>query len=88
MDQHYEFKIKAKNVVGISEFSDKLLIVAAKVPDAPGVPAKHLASINSIEIRWDEPVNNGGSAITDYLVYWDEGRGTNVFVFIGNTEAY
>ena len=58
------------------------------MPDAPGIPAKHLASILSIEVRWDAPVSDGGSIITDYVVYWDEGRGTNEFVVIGNTLAY
>jgi len=74
--------------VGISDFSPKLLVVAAKVPDAPGKPAKFTASTTSIEIRWNEPVNDGGSAVTDYTVWWDEGRGTNQFVQIGTTDAY
>jgi hypothetical protein len=42
----------------------------------------------AIEIRWDAPVFDGGSIITDYVVYWDEGRGTDEFVVIGNTLAY
>lgn len=75
-------------MVGVSEFSDPLTIVAATEPTVPGVPYKHQASIDSIEIRWTEPVSNGGSEITDYAVYWDEGRGTNEFVYIDSTSGY
>lgn len=80
--------MRAVNLVGASDYSETLMIVAATIPDAPGIPWKHVASINSIELRWDEPVSDGGSSLTDYRVYWDEGRGTDEFVYIANTLGY
>jgi hypothetical protein len=63
-------------------------MVAAVLPSQPGLPYKNYASVSAIEIRWTEPLSDGGSNITDYLVYWDEGRGTNEFVQIANTIGY
>lgn len=88
MDGRYKFKVKAVNVVGISDFSDELLIVAAVIPSQPGTPYKHYASVSAIEIRWTEPSSNGGSNITDYYIYWDEGKGTEEYVYIANTIGY
>ena len=48
-------------------------------------PTKFSADINSIEIRWTAP-ENGGSAITDYKVYWDAGL-TN-FVQLGTSNGF
>lgn len=36
----YDFKVKAKNVVGLSIFSDSARFMAARVPDAPAAPTK------------------------------------------------
>lgn len=87
-DGRYSFKVKAVNVIGSSDLSDKFTIVAAVLPDAPGVPAKHQASVSSMEIRWSAPVSDGGSAILDYNVYWDRGQGIDSFYLIGTTEGY
>jgi hypothetical protein len=51
-------------------------------------PAKHYASVNMIEIRWQEPASNGGSNLTHYLVEWDEGRGNGYWYSLGQTLGY
>jgi len=84
----YTFKVQAINVVGASNFSQSFTIVAATLPGAPIQLVRYQASIHSIEIRWSQPTVTGGSNITDYRVYWDEGRGTNQFSYIGNTQGY
>jgi hypothetical protein len=87
-DGRYSFKVLAQNIVGLSDFSDALLIVAAVIPSQPGTPYKNYASISAIEIRWTEPLSNAGSNVTDYRVWWDEGKGTDEFVYIDSTEGY
>lgn len=62
-------------------------IIAATIPDQPSQPYKHFASVNTIEVRWQEP-NDGGSNITHYSVEWDQGRGNDQFYYLGETEGY
>ena len=40
-----------------------------------------------IEIGWSEPYD-GGSQITDYKVFWDQGVGNSVFTLKGTTDGY
>ena len=35
---YYSFKVAAVNVVGISQLSDVAVIIAAVLPDVPGIP--------------------------------------------------
>ena len=64
-------------------------MIAATIPGQPTQPAKFSSDVTQITIRWDEPqTGNGGSIITDYRVYWDEGAGSGVFVYLGNTNSY
>jgi hypothetical protein len=46
MGAQYDFKVKAKNVVGLSIFSDTSTFMAARVPDPPTVPVKVSADIS------------------------------------------
>jgi len=46
MGAQYDFKVKAKNVVGLSILSDTSTFMAARVPDAPTVPVKVSADIS------------------------------------------
>jgi hypothetical protein len=81
----YSFKVSASNVVGTSELTDSVSIIAATIPDQVSpAPYKHEASTSSITIRWTEP-NDGGSEITFYTVEWDEGRGNDQYYLLGET---
>lgn len=86
----YSFKVKAINVVGYSDFSDALNVIAGTTP---GVPINLHAVDNSrtvIEIQWETP-SDGNSEITDYQVYWDTGSGTSdpdEFVALGLSGGY
>ena len=37
-----------------------------------------------IRFTWSEGVNNGGTAVIDYAVYFDQGLGTNSFVLLAS----
>jgi len=79
----YSFKVRAKNFVGQSAYSEVLVVVAALLPGQPTAPTKFSASISQITIRWTKPDENG-STITKYNVYWNEGDGST-FVKVGDS---
>jgi hypothetical protein len=70
----YKFKVTARNSVGSSLESEEVVILAAKIPDAPlnlqDVPA--ITSASQIGLEWTEGVYNGGSAVIDYELSYTE----------------
>ena len=83
----YTLLIRAVNLVGVSEYSDPVTIIAGTIPNKTPTPVKFKANTLSIEIRWAE-ASNGGSAITNYKVFWDSGQGNGEFVLKGSTGGY
>ena len=73
----YKFKTAALNAIGEGNLSDEVSIYAATVPGAPSAPTLVSQSDAGISIQWTSlPLdNNGGSPVTDYRVYWDNGEG-------------
>ena len=73
----YHFKVAAINSVGKSTFSDAIALVttALTVPDPPTTLIETVASktSTSVTFSWTAPVNDGGSAITGYEIWSDEG---------------
>lgn len=63
----YQFKVKARNIVGYSNLSDAVAITAAVRPEAPDAPVKVEGTRTSLKISWNEP-DNGGSPITLYKI--------------------
>jgi hypothetical protein len=68
----YGFAVKAINVVGVSEFSTTVYIMAATVADAPSVPVLISQSETKIDLSWTPAVNTGGTPLTLYKVYWSQ----------------
>lgn len=71
----YSFKVEATNEFGYSDFSDPVSILAAQVPDKP-INLANDASITSstkIGITWAPATFDGGSAVIDYRVSYDQG---------------
>ena len=46
--------------------------VAATVPDAPGSLSVSVNDTGKLDVSWDTPDSNGGSAVTGYKVQWKE----------------
>ena len=73
----YSFVVIAVNVVGDSIESDTLENVIAGTP--PGVPLNLLRAEGvtpedtKITLDWEAPTSDGGSAITGYTLYWNQG---------------
>jgi hypothetical protein len=72
--QNYEIRVSAYNDVGEGEQSPAKTIMAAAVPSAPTDIAMVSQSADEIVISWSEPYN-GGTEITTYQIWWDEGQG-------------
>jgi hypothetical protein len=62
----YVFKIRSKNSVGFSAYSDTLAIKAAQKPDKPDAPTTKMVG-EFIEISWFAP-NNRGQTIDTYII--------------------
>ena len=60
--QVYTFYVEARNVVGYSPASERVSILAARVPDAPAAPTTSRNG-DSIVINWDAPYNGGSEIV-------------------------
>jgi hypothetical protein len=60
------------NAVGYSANSPALLARAANKPDAPInlLRVDSDTSTSSFGLRWSPPVDNGGSALLNYKIFW------------------
>jgi hypothetical protein len=72
----YSFKVSAKNAIGDSAFSSASAIaVPLGLPDAPGIAEIRYAS-GSITVSWSEPILDGGTPVTGYVVTANPGGKT------------
>lgn len=82
----YYFKVRAYNSAGWGSYSGVVSAVPRTVPSPPG-SLTVTEGIGRLDLSWPEP-NNGGSAITDYLIQyqigssgtwqtWNDGVSTN-----------
>ncbi|ETN62157.1 myosin light chain kinase [Anopheles darlingi] len=72
MNKAYDFKISAKNKIGISEpLVTEESIVAGKEITPPSAP-RNLRIVNvtskSVKLEWQQPETNGGSDVTGYII--------------------
>jgi len=74
-------KISATNIVGESLYTvEGNGATILTQPDPPITLANNAAitDAENIGLTWDDPVENGGTAIIDYTVTYDQGTGTYI----------
>lgn len=68
----YKFRVKAQNKEGDSEPLETFGTIVAKdpytIPNPPGSPEPEDWSANHVDLKWHEPVSDGGSPITGYII--------------------
>jgi fibronectin type 3 domain-containing protein len=64
----YYYYVCAENEVGIGELSDEIVAIPQTVPSAPR-NLEESKGDSYIYLTWTEPLNDGGSPITNYLIY-------------------
>jgi hypothetical protein len=71
----YYVVVKARNLIGLSEYSSAVLIKAAQVPDPPVNLLNDPDTTRStvIRITWEPPTFDGGSPVLYYRLWYDAG---------------
>jgi hypothetical protein len=76
---NYNFKVRARNIVGYSAFTEQVTIKAAQIPDAPSnlvnLPDPNTRA-TKIGLSWTAPSFDGGSPLLGYSVWFDNGDGS------------
>jgi len=82
--------VSATNNYGTSSFSSEGNgAVILTLPDAP-INLKELTTNKSpttIGLEWKDGINNGGSILLDYTLFWDQGDAANAFVVLKINET-
>ena len=83
----YNFKVQARNVVGVGSLTSAFSIVAAVVPGVPTSLTRDNVNTTKTQVAftWLAPADNGGIAIIDYSILWDQGTSTYVSLATGVT---
>jgi predicted phage tail protein len=68
----YTYRVRAVNEIGFSGYSDEHYVIAARAADEPTSMTLISSTESTITFYWNEPYD-GGSPITYYKVYWDDG---------------
>lgn len=70
----YSVRVRAVNAAGAGPWSDPVVQLAAVVPYAP-TNLDSIAGDTELSLSWDAPTNDGGSAITEYIIrYTPDGQ--------------
>jgi hypothetical protein len=70
----YRYIYRARNLNGFGEFSDPGYLYAASPPSKPAPPTLMNVDTDSITLQLHTPLSTGGSPITSYQLYIDEGE--------------
>ena len=83
---NYSFKIKARNDVGFSLYSESITILAAMISDAPlnlmNVPS--ITTAYQIGLTWIPGLFDGGTSVIDYRVSFKEESTADYRIFVTN----
>jgi titin len=73
-DVEYKFKVAAKNTIGTGPTTSELLAIPSGVVTAPSAPTITSATPGAaqVSLAWDAPTNNGGEAVSSYMIEYNE----------------
>lgn len=74
----YRFKVQARNIFGLSDFSAELELLSAYVPLKPESPDAYILD-DKLIISWNDPAPNG-SPLLGYRIYFNQHGTTDVFL--------
>lgn len=82
----YSYRLRAKSKRGFSVYSNTLTATLMRIPDAPvDTPVStQNTNKNQLQITYEGVANNGGSPLTNYNLYIDDGNAGNFSVAIDN----
>jgi cellulose 1,4-beta-cellobiosidase len=87
-NQDYIFAVSAHNAVGWSAQSSTLTVVSASTPSAPGTPFRvGTTSQTQVVVGWTAETSNGGSPVTAYEVWYNQGSIINTFVLYSSVNS-
>lgn len=78
----YRYKYRARNINGWGEFSNPGYLFAADPPSKPSAPTLTSVTSAQIEIELYPPQDTGGTAITGYELWRDQGTPNSVYTKI------
>jgi large repetitive protein len=77
----YSFRVSAKNQNGVGSASASVSVVPATFPSSTSITSEsHVAT--SVTLNWSAPSDNGGRAVTDYVVQYKLSSDTNWLTFV------
>jgi len=86
----YKFKVKSRNAVGFSDFSEELQILAAILPGAPSTPITYNDGTN-VYLKWNPPSDDAaidyGEVIRGYRVYIRHTDGVSFSIDLANCDG-
>ena len=70
----YQFRVRARNSIGLSSYSPAFTILAAISPDEPTsfVRNESLTTKTQVAFSWSAPSEDGGSTVIDYSIEMDD----------------
>ncbi len=85
-----QYEVSATNAIGASGFSNSATAAGADVPDAPASlgAASSTTTSGAVDLSWSAPANNGGQAVTHYVIQRDTGSGFATIATLGNVTSY
>lgn len=84
--QRYRFIVYSINAIGLSAPSSYIEMIPASTPGSPDTPTLSALTSTRIQISWTfQNTRNGGTPITDYAVYWDNGINGNTAIASAST---
>ncbi len=66
--------MRAVNFIGSGPLSKVLIVVASAIPQPPVELRRVSSTFSTVTFEWKENSDNGGAAVTDYKVYFDQGN--------------